>query len=921
MANARNPVADTILQAIQHGKLPPAQTEARLYALIEQETSRTDAPADVALIDGCLLLLEHLHAPSEVPDKPQSALRRIAGACRWIAAAAAVLLLVLGLTGNLHWQWFEHSASPDGEQHVITGHELKVDVIQQAIADHQDFEQILRYDSVAKMERDLGFNPGIPAVLGDGWIADSLSVHFTPEQITFTVAYHNAACPESSIDLTVQCYVDADEVPAIIETTDVVEIVSIGGCDVFIARTDAHSAAQWMNGCTSYALRVPTAASSIREYIREIVSGTPVSVSSARITASDVEACINRNLLNYGLETADFGELCDYLGFTPDIIRPESLGADSAFFNAGVTRAYIYFDAQYVSAEGKKIATFSATCFTSIEDVFYTFEQSEEGEFIRIGEQNIYSAMNINRPVFCWTDDTVVYTFYWGQATDASPGVAALEDYFAGHVITRETPPSLPDITAAEIQACIERNQTQQLFTSDFGEVCDFLGFTPQLLHPDAIGAVCTDFTLMTIPDNIRLTASYCDANDTELGMFSLMYFANQEDAYFTFEQNQEGEFLRIGQQQVYSAMNITCPVFAWTDGAIVYTFYWNHDVDSGEAALADFFSGHVLTRENAPGVHPSAAEEYLNALQSSRKELQHLRTSDHARICEFLGFTPELIRPEMLGATGIDFIAEVTPGDIRVDAFYLNAEGVARNQLSLYYRDDPDTIPYRVEENETGHFIDVHGVEVYASTSTGQLTYSWRFENGVGVLYCDPDSDLCYAALEDYLAGHHMTTEAAAALPTAVTEQQVADAILRQSQQNLTTDDFGELCEFLDFTPTLLRPEALGVMEALYSATVFPDWIVLSISYQTGAPTGNILLHIQYFSSVDELAFGFEQSETGVFLSIAGRQIYCAPNLYRTTYAWTDGAVAYSLSGVLPRETTLPILEAYFSGDTLTAQ
>ncbi len=47
------------------------------------------------------------------------------------------------------------------------------------------------------------------------------------------------------------------------------------------------------------------------------------------------------------------------------------------------------------------------------------------------------------------------------------------------------------------------------------------------------------------------------------------------------------------------------------------------------------------------------------------------------------------------------------------------------------------------------------------------------------------------------------------------------------------------------------------------------------------------MVMHVQYFRNVDEVYSNFEQSETGVFLNIAG--------------------------------TTVPLLEAYFWGDQYT--
>lgn len=460
----------------------------------------------------------------------------------------------------------------------------------------------------------------------------------------------------------------------------------------------------------------------------------------------------------------------------------------------------------------------------------------------------------------------------------------------------------------------------QQLRTTDFGEVCDFLGFTPALLHPEAVNAASVDFTAMTAPDLVRLDTVYSDADGIQLGMLSNLYFTDPENAYFTIEQSEEGQYIRIGQKDVYRTVNIDEPVFNWTSDSSVCNLYWMQEADLAISALEDFFSGHILTRDAESARHDVTAEEIMaSTQQSTDQELLHLRTSDYAKVCEFLGFTPKLIRPEVLEAIGIDFTVEILPGRVRLDAYYLNVEGLAKNHFSIYYYTDPDKIPYYVEENKTGHFIDVCGHQVYTTEIYAQPVYSWRIENGVCAFYCDSQSDLAMPALEDYLSGNFMTMAAAATLPTGATAQQIADAIMRQDQQQLMTSDIRELCDFLGFTPSILRPEVFSTKETLYSASVWSDLISLVVAYQPEDPEYNVVMQIQYFRSVDEVYSNFEQSETGIFLSIAGTTVYCAPNLHRTSYAWVNNTVTYLLSGVLPKETVVPLLDAYFRGDQYT--
>ena len=61
-----------------------------------------------------------------------------------------------------------------------------------------------------------------------------------------------------------------------------------------------------------------------------------------------------------------------------------------------------------------------------------------------------------------------------------------------------------------------------------------------------------------------------------------------------------------------------------------------------------------------------------------------------------------------------------------------------------------------------------------------------------------------------------------------------------------------------------------------------------------------------------------FEQSEVGTFRNVSGVSVYCTKNLPNNVYCWATDQNAYFLSGILPEETTLPLLEAFFAGDVL---
>ena len=127
-----------ILDAIEYGKLLPADTEKRLLDMIEHEINKEDTAADMGLISIAQDLLFELHSLScertEENERRLDQLRkRISGtvakreaygnAMRRVikigAAVAVFVLLVVGVGYPLQLTWFESWSTPDEQQRVV----------------------------------------------------------------------------------------------------------------------------------------------------------------------------------------------------------------------------------------------------------------------------------------------------------------------------------------------------------------------------------------------------------------------------------------------------------------------------------------------------------------------------------------------------------------------------------------------------------------------------------------------------------------------------------------------------------------------------------------------------------------------------------------------------------------------------------
>lgn len=251
-----------IMNAIEYGKLPTDETQRRLMELIQKEANRTDGPADEELISACVDLMERLQGRVVEEDEARiTALnRRIADAIkkkqreqerrrtafRAVSAIAAVLALIVGIGVPLHWTWFESWSTPDEQQRVIMGHEITVDMVTAAIAENEAKEPIV-VSNFSEFEEHLGFDPGIPANLGDEWIAEYGSIRFFTGYVQIVAIYARSDAPNVRITCTICYFTDVEYAYFTFEQNAEGKQASFGGTDVYLSDNAERNSATWYN--------------------------------------------------------------------------------------------------------------------------------------------------------------------------------------------------------------------------------------------------------------------------------------------------------------------------------------------------------------------------------------------------------------------------------------------------------------------------------------------------------------------------------------------------------------------------------------------------------------------------------------------------------------------------------------------------
>lgn len=261
MNGERKSYTERILNAIEYGRLSTAETERRLCALIEDEVNKTDSAADMELIEACQSLLWQLHTHGAVAydshreknsaaiakrlRRHMSQIQAIKSAGKVLATAAAIVLVVLGLSGRLHWSWLEHDNTFDQQQHIIAGNEAGIDLVRSAIADHLN-EEIAHIITVEELRAEFSFIP-VPEQIHETWYYDSATAFVSPDMIRLDIHYNNINGKQTFL-YTAVVFTSAEDTFFAFEQSNMGSAMEVLGNHVYVTQNVAKPVFNWTQG-------------------------------------------------------------------------------------------------------------------------------------------------------------------------------------------------------------------------------------------------------------------------------------------------------------------------------------------------------------------------------------------------------------------------------------------------------------------------------------------------------------------------------------------------------------------------------------------------------------------------------------------------------------------------------------------------
>ncbi len=407
--------------ALSAGEITPAEVEQRLSAAIEAEYMK-DQPR-IAFINACEDLLREIRTEGALPFASRveedeafilsraKVIRRVswpvwAKAC---AMAAALALLTVFSAQHGRFVWMTGETINDGGQYLLKGHEINLEFIQAAIADHQA-ETRLSSESLEEIIRFLGFVPQLPDVSGLDVQRTYYSVTFIEGCIKLTVNYELG--PEKQkLLFTSSWFTDAEYAWFTLEQNAQGEIERIAGKDVYRYENVGMPGYAWSEGLAVHMLMGEVSREESRQMVEVLLladHAVDPQLTSPHTPSYQQDYC----------KTSDYQEAAAFLGYTPALPDLMVIGAAAEHFEIYIEPNITMLSVLFRRADGSTVV-YHVEHFGNVEEAQLTIYQNSEGTVERLGSKDVYFSMNYDKAGFTWWDGLTVYHLGGSIAPDA----------------------------------------------------------------------------------------------------------------------------------------------------------------------------------------------------------------------------------------------------------------------------------------------------------------------------------------------------------------------------------------------------------------------------------------------------------------------------------------------------------------------
>ena len=254
-----------ILNAIEHGNLSTEETRRRLEELIDNEINKTNAPANMKIVDECEKLLWELNTKGNLPfiSKLESNkhavikrinksydIKRIAKFSIQVASIVAVLFIsIISLDIVFHKEWIVHHSTSDNQQYIIQGQTYDPNIVDSASATEDQKEKSLSTTNYSNVIHFLGFDPLIDNHISSEWVAEKYACFVSYSNSTFRAYYKSE---RGEIRLIIDYFDDIGDIKTFIEQNNDGCQSQIRNYNVYYTTNNGTTVATWTSEIKIY---------------------------------------------------------------------------------------------------------------------------------------------------------------------------------------------------------------------------------------------------------------------------------------------------------------------------------------------------------------------------------------------------------------------------------------------------------------------------------------------------------------------------------------------------------------------------------------------------------------------------------------------------------------------------------------------
>ena len=256
---------EQLKHSIATGEMTGSELVRRLQMMIQHEISKPEKEVDTEFIEACSSLIEIVYpditkrpegyyeeqeAKFKLRLRQREKARKRQRISRPAIAVAAVLVIVFLSVGSLRFHWFTAESTPDQQQLIIQGHEVSVDMVAKAIAEHQE-EGYFETSDINELDKYLGFSVSKQMIKFDSWRLIRLTCSTSPISIIASFEYKNDVENKSIVQF-ITWFSNAENALLSFEQNAEGNIEAINGVNVYFMSNYDYNTCIWIDNVTVY---------------------------------------------------------------------------------------------------------------------------------------------------------------------------------------------------------------------------------------------------------------------------------------------------------------------------------------------------------------------------------------------------------------------------------------------------------------------------------------------------------------------------------------------------------------------------------------------------------------------------------------------------------------------------------------------